>query len=346
MLCLLLVGAAPLVGGCADRPQEADREGVSSNLAAPPQPSTEDVDRAMRALAGALAELALPETELRELVDYERKTGRLPEAMVKTVWQRGDYPDITERVGEVEGLPLREPVAPFEDLSRKERLLLWMDWVGDPGLELTCWQTIIARMNMADVEFADGFDSLNRLWTDTDRQELATLWLDARRDSGVFRRMLEHNWLPRFASPLSGRFFEPWHEAFSAGNGYLKEVTAPEALERIADEVRFHLLEVARKRSEQVAAQSAQRGDSGEHTANAPAPGSRFSSLLMESIDEAVDFVMDGHKFFYFRVYGERPGSIVAEGLWRVTDYQKYVERKARAAAMHPASSPGAAGDA
>lgn len=298
------------------------------------QPGEEDTRRAMQVLAEFLPQLSLPPEELRALSDYQQKTGRSPEARVKQFWQRGDYPGVSAQLGEVQGWPLTEELVPFDQLSRKERLLLWIDWTGDPGLEFTCWQSVLAKMNIAGLQFVDGSQGLKNLWHGEDRSEVGGLWLDARRDREKFRLMLEYEWLPRFASPVTGRFFEPWHESFSAGNGYLRQVMDAKALERIASAVRSHLLAVARERRERLPVRTAETAASGGDGAKATARDRRFSPFSEEHVDEAVALVMDGQKFFYFRIYGERPGSVIAEGLWRVTDYRKLMELKAQAAAI------------
>lgn len=334
-MTLLAVG----LGGCIDRDMKAASDGKSSATpAALVRPSAEDAQEAMEVFAELLPELSLPEQEIHALMDYEQKTGRSPCEHVKAVWQRGDYPDIFRQIGEVEGWKLTEDLVPFDRLSRKERLLLWMDWTADPGLEFTCWQTIIARMNIAGLDFVDGPEALKRLWHTSDRQELTNLWLECERDRERFRRMLEHNWLPRFASPVSGRFFEPWHPSFSAGNGYIRQIMAPDALERIANAVRSRLVEVAKKRQQRQQANAAEGTDSAENEWNPPR-GRGFPLFSKEHIEADVALIMSNHKFFYFRVYGEQPGSLVAEGLWRVIDYQNLMQLKAEAAALAEAES-------
>ncbi|OGK11192.1 MAG: hypothetical protein A2Y63_02555 [Candidatus Riflebacteria bacterium RBG_13_59_9] len=271
-------------------------------------------DNAATALAricAALAEVSLSAEQMTDFRTVEDVARALPHPTVPLphrilTMQRGNYPDLHAEMREIMGQPLTDEVKPYAELTRAEKLLLYSDWTGTGILDDPAHQQISARMNIADLTFVSEYSALSGLWHEQDRQQLLAIYEASHDDGAALRRLLAEDWLPRFASPVTARFFEPWHQEWSAGQGYLCEVNDASERARLVEAI------VARQVQALPPPTPSQilLGDEPAKSADVPA--------------DAFDFA----KFFYFRLYGEEPGVIIAEGILQLEDYQAYQRRR------------------
>ncbi len=271
-------------------------------------------------LAEMLPKLSLTESGLSALLTYEESSRKRASDEAIAIWQNGDYPVIEDIAKTFQGEKLWGKISHYSQLSREEKLLLRMEWTFTDSHDLTSWQALIARMNVAGLREIKGWDDTPKLWHSRDQNELSALFKRARQDKTVFERILKEEWFPRFASPVTGRFFESWHKEFSPGNGYIFQIT---------DEAELKLIESAVNRTIRRRAEMKLRGVMGISTSEEPITeemGAVRETQLSELnlvIEEAVKNLMNKSKFFYFRIYGRKKDTVIAEGIWRVNDYQK-----------------------
>jgi hypothetical protein len=223
--------------------------------------------------------------------------------------QLGSHPEISSSLGSVLGQPLTDDIKPFDELTRSEQLLLYSDWLGTGYLDEPAYQQLIARMNAADVARISNRDELSHLWLIQDSRNLLAIQKSVNGEAGELRLRLAENWLPRFASPVARRLFEPWHEEWAAGHGYVEEIRDNAERSRLVEAITSYQM------------------------------GDEMDSLkaLQHTADQVISQVtgepavpsgaFDFAKFFYFRIYGENPGEIIAEGISQVNDYQAWQRR-------------------
>jgi hypothetical protein len=89
-------------------------------------------------------------------------------------------------------------------------------------------------------------------------------------------------------SPVTHKTLEPWHKEWSRGNGYIRKIEDPAALPILR---RIY------------------------HKKLGPDPDERY--LYGEQIISNPD----AFSFYYVRLYGDKPGSIIAEGVWCAIDH-------------------------
>ena len=261
-----------------------------------------------------LAELNIGDEQLAEYrTIYEvarampRQTAPPPHRIV--AMQLGSHPEISASLGSVLGQPLTDEIKPFSELTRNEQLLLYSDWLGTGHLDEPAYQQLIARMNAADVERISDYSELTRLWLMQDSHNLLAIHRSVDGEASELRGKLEEEWLPRLASPVARGLFEPWHEEWAAGHGYIEEIRDYAERSRLVEAITSY--------------QMSDELDS--LTALPHTPDQVVSQVTGEPAvpPGAFDFA----KFFYFRIYGESPGDIIAEGISQVNDHQAWQRR-------------------
>ncbi len=279
-----------------------------------------------------LPTLKLNETSYSQLKSYEDIGKKQLTKEIIRMWQEGDYPLARVMVASLEGEELWNELLPYESLSRNERLLLRMEWTGNKEKDLTSWQNIVARMNVAGVTQLKGYSDVQRIWHSKDKASFAALYKRSKGKDSEFVSLLRSEFLPMFASPVTGTFFEPWHREWKRGMGYIFQVLSDADLSAIEDVVRRTLeIRVEIRARESLGVIS--RADVVEERVEELEV--RFLESYRPAIEEGVRQIMDQSKFFYFRVYGEREGTVIAEGLWRVRAYEKLSrEEKERVSEM------------
>jgi len=295
--------------GAEDDLEATDNDEMASVISA--AAGMEGTNRAAVALArmnAVLAEAALREeqlAELRTLAEVARSTPHrsTPSPERIRVLQHGVYADLHAELGEVLGQPLTDEVKPYGELSRAEMLLLYSDWVGTDYLDDPAYLQVISRMNSADIPFVPDLDAYGRLWSEDDRRQLLTVYELVGGESARLQSRLSEDWLPRFASPVTRKLFEPWHEQWSAGQGYIAEVREPAERSRLAKAIVRWQTEQGRKLM----------GGNGSRELLVPAK---------PDDDGSPEGAMSAAKFYYFRLYGEEPGSVIAEGILQTDNYQ------------------------
>ncbi len=302
------------------------------------------MDEAMSIFGEVLPDLQLRDSAVKEFVHPDPgRMGLQQEKEVVKMWQEGDYPLARVMISKLKDVKGWNELKNYQLMEPDERLLLRIDWLKTPGRDLTCWQRLIARMNIANIDFVGGFDDVSMLWHEKDKQEILKLYLKSGRDRTKFTRLLERYWLPKFASPITGTFFEPWHRQWKAGMGYIFQIRDKKELAMIERVVRASLL----KRIEQRATdkiilqrpQGDQRHKKGQSDNSLAPPGTEntltpsfppsgsLSKFAQELIEAEVRTAVDDGKFFFFRIYGKNENEVIAEGIYRVMNYQKLVER-------------------
>ncbi len=230
-----------------------------------------------------------------------------PERIVSL--QLGDYPGLLPELETIVGQPLNDALKPYDELSRPEKLLLYADWLGTQYLDQPAYQLLIARMNAAEMAFVKGYDEISLLWQESDRKHLLSIYQNSAEDPDELRRLLRRDWLPRFASPVTLSFFEPWHEKWTAGQGYIEEISDQAERSRLIEALISH----------QVGEELDGIGALQQTPEQAVGP--------IKGEPEVPPGAYDFAKFFYFRIYGENPGEIIAEGIRQVNDYQAWQHR-------------------
>jgi len=150
---------------------------------------------------------------------------------------------IRDQLSSIDGLPLDSAVKPVEELTQRERALL------APSYELQGYLGARSRSG-ASVrvdEFARTLPwSAKAMWsargyvTSTLGPEGYVAMVEAKRafSKDEADRWLARNLLVKVASPVTGRVFEPDHPEFSAGNGYIREITDPQEIARLQQAVK------------------------------------------------------------------------------------------------------------
>lgn len=261
-----------------------------------------------------LAEVSISDEQLAEYrTIYEvarampRRTTPPPHRIVSL--QLGSYPAISSSLGSVLGQPLTDEIRPFAELSRTEQLLLYSDWLGTGYLDEPAYQQLIARMNAADVARVSDSGELSHLWLIQDSRNLLAIHKSVNGDEDELRMRLANDWLPRFASPVARGLFEPWHEEWTAGHGYIEEIKDDTERSRLIETIISH--------------QMSEELDSLNALQQTPYQVIRPTADEPTVPSGAYDFA----KFFYFRIYGENPGDIIAEGISQVNDHQAWQRR-------------------
>jgi len=270
--------------------------------------------RDLARIEAVLAEVSIDDEQLAEYrTIYEvarampRQTTPPPHRIISM--QQGSHPEITSSLDSVLGQPLTDEIKPFGELTRTEQLLLYADWLGTGHLDEPGYQQLIARMNAADVARISDHGELTHLWLIQDSRNLLAIHKSVNGEAGELRRILAENWLPRFASPVARGLFEPWHEEWAAGHGYIEEIGDHAERSRLIEAITSYQM------SEELDGHKAL-----QHT-----PDQVISQVTGEPAvpPGAFDFA----KFFYFRIYGENPGEIIAEGISQVNSYQAWQRR-------------------
>lgn len=302
--------------GCFDARQSAQLEAPRA-LAKLESPALEE-------FSALLPNLRLPETSLLELKTWAEMTARRETRQIVKTWQEGDYPLARDFLKTADGKAIWFKLKPFSQLSRNERLLLRMEWTANKERDLTCWQSIIARMNIANVQKVRSFDDVKKLWHKRDRAQLAEIFGKARGDTARFKKLLETSWLPRFASPVAGTFFEPWHEKFKPGMGYIVQITDEKELASIRQTlIESMLLRLELRARERAGVSAAPEPEEEKQT-----PKQKVSPTTARRLDLTADNLLQRCKFFYFRIYGEEENSVIAEGIWQVQNFQLLTEEQ------------------
>jgi len=261
-----------------------------------------------------LAELRIGDGQLAEyrtIYEVARSMPRqtAPPSHRIVAMQMGSHPEISSSLGSVLGQPLTNEIKPFGKLTRNEQLLLYSDWLGTGYLDEPAYQQLIARMNAADVARISNSDELTHLWLIQDSRNLLAIYKSVNGENSELRLRLAENWLPRFASPVTRKLFEPWHKEWAAGQGYIEEISDHTERSRLIEAI------TSQQMSDKLDSLKAL-----QHT-----PDQVISQVTGEPTvpPGAFDFA----KFFYFRIYGENPGDIIAEGISQVNDYQAWQRR-------------------
>lgn len=223
--------------------------------------------------------------------------------------QLGSHPELSSSLGSVLGQPLTDEIKPFDELTRTEQLLLYADWLGTGYVDEPAYRQLIERMNAADAARITDSGELTHLWLIQEGRNLLAIFKSVNEEADEMHGKLEEDWLPRFASPVARGLFEPWHEEWAAGHGYIEEIRDPAERSRLIEAITSYQM------SEELDSQNALQ----------QAPDQAISQVTGEPAvpPGAFDFA----KFFYFRIYGENPGEIIAEGISQVNDYQVWQRR-------------------
>jgi len=211
-------------------------------------------------------------------------------------WRQYGWKPIRGILTEVEGLPLDSPVKPIDELTPAERALLWpyfpyQNYLGGQTgdnyiwgpIEATIW--VLQRRKLREVSALECLKNEGGLGGDAILAESAFTRAE-------YERWFARNHLTRYASPVSRRVFEPDHPTYSRGNGYVRRITEPEAVAAINQAV---------EQAGMVLLRSWTYG--------------RFVPAEPGHIWDLSDV-----SWYYFRLYGEKEGSVIAEGLlprWR-----------------------------
>ncbi len=263
-------------------------------------------------VGAALAKVSLPAERLAEYHTLDEVFGRTPNPVVPIArrletFQRGTYPGLSSKLENVMGEPLNSPLRAYAEMTSAEKLLFYSDWAGTPTRDLPVYYEMINRMNSADLPEISGYGMLDAVWNESDVVALAAIYRRTGREKAKLIDALSEEWLPMFLNPISLRLFEPWHKEWAAGQGYIFEITEPKERIKLVDAV----IEI-------------QIGQGTPHLQprSNEMPWSRPAPQPAEIAD-----TMDYYKFFYYRVYGENPGTVLAEGVLQVESYQAKLGR-------------------
>ena len=262
---------------------------------------------ALAHIGAALADAHMPAERLAEYHTIDEVFGRTPNPVVPVArkieeFQRGTYSALIAKMASIAGEPLDDKLRAYEEMSLAEKLLLYSDWAGTPTRDLPVYYELINRMNSADVQLITGYGMLDAVWNISDITSLSGIYQETGRDKAKLALALSEEWLPMFVSPITLSFFEPWHKEWAAGQGYIFEITEPKDRKELADAAVAYQIE-------QGISQVQLRTN--EIPLGRPAPETPVSAGSM-----------DYYKFFYYRIYGEKPGYVLAEGVLQVDSYQ------------------------
>jgi hypothetical protein len=264
-------------------------------------------------VSSMLSELTLERERLAEFSTMEEVSRAMPTKFypsrerIRTA-QRGFYEGVAQRLGHIAGEPLTDPVKPYSELSRREKLLLFSDWAGTDYIDQPVYVALMARMNMADISFVPDFHTFASLWTEADMENLAAIREASGGDHGKMQMLIADEWLPLFVSPVSYTCFEPWHSEWAAGHGFIVEIADKGERQRLVEAIVSTQIEM---RSAAIGPSDVDRMLKGESTAS---PGPQESSYNYA-------------KFYYYRIYGEHEGSVIAEGIYQMDSYD-WVQRR------------------
>jgi hypothetical protein len=218
--------------------------------------------------------------------------------------QHGTYPDLNAKLKNVLGEPLNNAILQYAEMSRAEKLLLYYDWVGTPTREDAVSAGFISMMNAANITEITGYGMLDAAWTEGDRQELTAIYRQSGGDETKLKALLTEQWLPRYCSPVALRLFEPWHKEWAAGMGYICEVRDTAQRNAIVAAVLDIQLQQGLRDLQ-------------------PFEDARKGIAIRPEIKPAKPAdSMEYYKFFYYRVYGEKKGTVLAEGIMQVESFQ------------------------
>jgi hypothetical protein len=262
---------------------------------------------ALAHIGAALADARMPKERLAEYHTVDEVFGRTPNPVVPVTrkieeFQRGTYNTLASKVASVSGEPLTDKLSAYNEMSITEKLLLYSDWAGTPTRDLPVYFELINRMNAANVQAITGYGMLDAVWNVSDITTLSGIYQKTGRDKAKLAQSLSEEWLPMFASPITLKLFEPWHKEWAAGQGYIFEITEPKDREKMADAAIAYQIE---------------QGISQEQPRSNDIPLGRPAPKPSDSAGS-----MDYYKFFYYRIYGEKPGHVLAEGVLQVESYQ------------------------
>ncbi len=264
--------------------------------------------------SAALETISLNPDRLVEFHTIDEIMGRTPNPVVSvdqriSKLEHGTYPELNAKLKNVLGEPLNSAIMQFAVMSHAERLLLYYDWVGTPAREDAVFISFISKMNEANLAEITGYGMLDAIWTEGDRQELTAIYRQSNGDKAKLKALLTEQWLPRYCSPVALRFFEPWHKEWATGMGYICEVRNPGQRKNVVSAV----LDLQMRQS------LSQPPDSVvEH---------RGSATIPDTTSGKPADAMDYYKFFYYRVYGTKPGTVLAEGIMQVESFQAQQHR-------------------
>lgn len=316
---IAVVVSALLTGGI-DRPAGLLQAG-GPGVAAPPDSGGEATERSLnrRAVLAArassmLSELTLERERLAEFSTMEEVSRAMPtkfypsQERIRTA-QRGFYEGVAQKLVHIAGEPLTDPVKAYSELSRREKLLLFSDWAGTDYIDQPVYVALMARMNIADITFVPDFHAFASLWTETDLENLAAIHEASGGDHGKMQMLIADEWLPLFVSPVSYTCFEPWHREWAAGHGFIVEIADKKERQRLVEAIVSTQIEMSS--IDIISSSEADRLLKGEDVAG---PEPQESSY-------------DYAKFYYYRIYGEHKGSIIAEGIYQLDSYD-WVQRR------------------
>lgn len=311
IIMLLLVGYAVYwmsrggQGGAFNGGADSSAQAPASSPDEWPAKSSRGI--ALAHIGAALAEAHMPKERLAEYHTIDEVFGRTPNPIVPVArkveeFQRGTYDTLASTMASVAGEPLTDKLRAYNEMSLAEKLLLYSDWVGTPTRDLPVYFELINRMNAAGVQLISGYRMLDAVWNASDITALSGIYQRTGRDKAKLAQALSEEWLPMFVSPVTLAFFEPWHKEWAAGQGYIIEITDAEDREKLADAAILYQIE---------------RGTHQEQLRPNEIPLGRPEPEPPESAG-----TMDYYKFFYYRIYGEKPGYVLAEGVLQVDSYQ------------------------
>jgi len=264
-------------------------------------------------VSSMLPELKLPRERLAEFSTMEEVSRAMPTKFypsrerIRTA-QHGLYEAAAQKLEHIAGEPLTDEVKPYADLSRREKLLLFSDWAGTDYIDQPVYVALMARMNIADLSFVPDYYAYASLWTEADLEKLSAIHNSAAGDRARTLELLAEEWMPQFVSPVAQTIFEPWHAEWAAGHGYIVEISDQEERQRLVEAVVSTQIEMS---SARISPSETDRMLKGE---GAPRPSPKESSY-------------DYARFYYYRLYGEHEGSIIAEGIYQMDSYE-WVQRR------------------
>jgi hypothetical protein len=198
---------------------------------------------------------------------------------------------------------------PYAELSRPEKLLLYSDWVGTKQHDDPAYLELINRLNEANIPAVTGYGMLDAIWTEGDAQEFYRIYAKADGDKQTLKELLAQEWLPRLCSPVALRFFEPWHTEWAAGQGYVFEIADEKERKLVVSAILD--LQVQQGLLQQELLTESRKDNAIRPKVEPPKP------------EDAMEF----YKFFYYRIYGAKPGTVLAEGIAQVASYQAQQHR-------------------
>jgi hypothetical protein len=265
-------------------------------------------------ISAALESATLEASRLPEFHTFDEVFGRIANPVVTAKerineLQHGSYPELNVKLGSVMDEPLNGKVTPYAEMTRPEKLLLYADWVGTKQHDEPVYDELISRMNTANLPAITGYGMLDAVWNAGDAQEFYKIYTKSNGEKQALQALLSAEWLPRFSSPVTLRFFEPWHKEWAAGQGYIFEVTDEKERKRLVSALLDLQVQQGIRELEQLT--ESRKGN----------------AIRPETIPPKPEDTMEFYKFYYYRVYGAMPGTLLAEGIEQVASFQAQQHR-------------------